>query len=440
MSNILDISEKFEPLFELLEYEDPNAESPIFKHAEVDTVIITGGRYSMKSYSVSIFSLLAMYLNEWSVLYTRFTNSSIVDSVKPEVSDKVEMLGLTDIVNDMETRIEFKNSRISFKGIKTGSKSQTANLKSISGFNLFVNDEAEELPDYKTFKKIFYSIRSLTTRNLSILILNPTSKQHWIFTEFYEKKGLQGGENCIIDNVMYIHSSYLDADHNIMPQNILRDYERMKIDSPKEYENIVLGGWIDEPEGVLVPKSKCKFEDLSKFPDECVHFRFAVGDPADKGGNKFSMPFIDVVVDDSSIAFLVRCVIHSTAGIEANSERVHDKMQICKTEQVFIESNGVGLAAVLELKRRIASHQKLTPFPSTENKEVRIHSHYEFIPKYFIFDENYASDPEYLSFINDLTLYSTESDNKDKKDAIDVCCAIVQLMKIKYRSVFYSKY
>jgi hypothetical protein len=215
------------------------------------------------------------------------------------------------------------------------------------------------------------------------------------------------------------------------------DYERMKIENPKEYENIVLGGWIEEPEGVLLPKSQLKFADLSSFKD--VHFRFAVGDPADKGGDKFSMPFIDVVVNNNEIAFVVRNVIHSTAGIEANTERVLMKMQEYGTEQIFYESNGVGLAAILLLKHQLSEHQKMSAFPATENKEVRIHSHYEFVKKYFIFDKDYALNPEYLSFINDLTLYSSESDNKNKKDAIDVCCSAVALMKVKYRTLFFGK-
>jgi phage terminase large subunit len=137
---------------------------------------------------------------------------SIVDSVKPELSDKIDLMGINGKVLDTRTHIEYNGSHIAFKGIKTGSLGQTANLKSLSGFNLFINDEAEELPDHKTFKKIFYSMRSSTKRNLTILILNPTTREHWIFKELFEKKKLTGGDNCIVDNVMYIHSSYLDAD------------------------------------------------------------------------------------------------------------------------------------------------------------------------------------------------------------------------------------
>ena len=103
--NEIEISEKFQPLFELLQGE----------HQEVDTVIMTGGRYSLKSYTVSIFANTALAWFDWNILYTRYTNSTIIDSIKPEVSDKIEMLGLKDVLTDTKTHIEYKKNRIAFK-------------------------------------------------------------------------------------------------------------------------------------------------------------------------------------------------------------------------------------------------------------------------------------------------------------------------------------
>jgi len=428
MSDI-DISYKFEPLFDLF---DKN------NFPDVDTVIMTGGRYSLKSSTVSIFSLIAMVEYKWNVLYCRYTNLSIVDSVKPEVSDKISLLGYEDKVTDIATHIETKTNRIAFKGIKTGSSLQTANLKSLTGFNCFVVDEAEEIPDYETFKKVFYSIRSENKRNLTILILNPTTKEHWIFDEFFEKKGLEGGENMVKDNVMYVHTSYLDADHERMPKNILADYERLKIDSPVKYENVVLGGWIQEPEGVLLPKSRLKFADLSKIPEENIVFKFGVGDPADTGGDKFSYPLLHVAIYENSIVCYVKDVIHSTYGIEANTERIIDKTKEQGLQELYYESNGVGIAAILLIKNRLNEHQRLRGFASTINKEVRILSHYEFVQKYFVFDSNYEQNPEYKSFISDLASYSKEGDNKHKKDSIDVLCSAAHILKVKYKTMLYS--
>lgn len=430
MSNdYIKISQKFRPLFKLLNND---------WHPEIDTVIITGGRYSLKSYSVSILSLIALVEYEWNILYTRFTNSTIVDSVKPEVSDKIELLGYTSIVKDTDSHIEHEGNRISFKGIKPGQKSQTANLKSLSGFNCFVNDEAEELPDYKTFKKIFYSIRSTDKRNLTILILNPTVKSHWIFEEFFEKKKLEGGENCIVDNVMYIHTSYLDCDFNMMPKNILADYEKMKVEDEKEYDNIVIGGWLDNPEGVLLPKSKLNFNEIVNIESQ---YNFAICDPADKGGDKMAAIFCSVLVYDRKICVFVIDVIHNTLGIEVNNEYIIERLTKYCIEDVYCESNGVGLAAVILLKRTIQTLKlstKLHPFPSTENKEVRILSNYEFVRDNFIFDKLYKNNDFYHTFVQDLSGYIIDGKNDHKKDAIDVCCMASALIKAKYKSILYG--
>lgn len=427
MENRIQIAEKFEPLFSLL--------NDNFR--DVDTVIITGGRYSLKSYTVAIFSLVSLVDYGWNTLYTRYTNLSITDSVKPEVSDKIDLLGYSGLLEDTNTSIECKNNRISFKGIKTGSSMQSANLKSLSGFNLFVNDEAEELPDFKTFKKIFYSIRSTDMRNLTILILNPTTKDHWIYKEFFEDRGVEGGSNCVKDNVMYIHTSYLDADRAQMPKNILADYERMKIDKPDEYENIVLGGWITDPEGVLVPKSKISFQELDIDKIETA-YSFSIIDPADKGGDKYSMPFVHVIQKGDNIAFYFNDWLHNTQGIEANSERM---VQYCKdnhTEDVLIEANGIGLAAVF-MARKGNAKINIVPFTSSLEKDTRILSNYEFIPRHFIFSETkYKNNPEYKLAVDELTSFVRDGDNKHKKDSMDVACMVAAMVKSKYKKILYG--
>ena len=236
---MIEIHPKYEPLYELLQG----------KHPEVDTVIITGGRYSAKSYNLGLFALISLVNYGYSVLFTRYTNTSIVDSIKPNVDDKIGLLNYQGYVNNTSTHIERNKNRIAFKGIKTGSHQQTANLKSLENFNVFIVDEADEMPDYDTFEKVFLSIRSIEKRNITILSLNPSSVQHWIFKDFYKKHKLKGGENVIRDNVMYIHTSYLDLPKKFIPKNFLTYYENLKKNNEKKYNHVVLGKWVSEMEG-----------------------------------------------------------------------------------------------------------------------------------------------------------------------------------------------
>jgi len=250
-------SKKYKPLFEILQG----------KHPEVDTIIITGGRGSAKSFVISVFSLIALVQHKWNVLYTRFTNVSIIDSIKPEVDDKIELLNYENYVNSTNTHIESNGNRIAFKGIKTGSKQQTANLKSLFGFNCFVVDEAEELPDYETYEKVFLSIRSKEKRNLTILILNPSSVHHWIFRHFFSGMNVDAGSNLVKDNVCYIHTSFLDVEREYLADNIVSYYQQLKIKDEKKYNQVVLGGWTEAVEGrVFTNWTRNTYQDFIKLP------------------------------------------------------------------------------------------------------------------------------------------------------------------------------
>lgn len=427
----IEFSDKFEPLFRLL---DPNF------HPEVDTVIMTGGRYSSKSFVTAIFSIIALVDYFWNILYTRYTSLSIVDSIKPEVSDKVELLGKGAYINDTSTHIESGKNRIAFKGIKTGSKQQTANLKALSGFNMFVVDEAEELPDLDTFKKVFYSIRSNKLRNLNILILNPTTRNHWIYKEFFEDREVPTGFNGIHQNVLYTHTSYKDMDVSHVPANILADYEKLKEKNPKKYNNIVEGGWITEPDGVLLPYGQLNFINTSNIDPQNILFSFAVGDPANTGGDNYSMMFCHVLQAEDKIQVVVMDVIYSKDGIEALTDTILLKLKAYGIEECYLEVNGVGLASYLSVKPKIENHTKLKPFTTSVNKEIKILSNYEFIKEYFSFANERLKDPQYSKFMEHISEYSKEDDkaNKHKMDAIDNASEVSRVIKAKYKKLLFG--
>ena len=101
-------------------------------------------------------------------------------------------------------------SSIIFKGIKTSAGNQTAALKSLQGITTFVLDEAEELINEDDFDKIDQSVRAKNKPNRVILILNPTTKEHWIYQRFFAAKAVNGGHNGCKDNVTYIHTTFKD--------------------------------------------------------------------------------------------------------------------------------------------------------------------------------------------------------------------------------------
>lgn len=214
--------------------------------------IITGGRGSGKSYSINLLLLLLTYETGHTILFTRYTLTSAHVSIIPEFIDKIDIL---DKHSDFHiTKDEIINlrtgSKILFKGIKTSSGTQTANLKSLAGVTTWILDEAEELTDEDTFDKIDYSIRSKDKQNRVILILNPATKEHFIYQKFFESKGVEAGSNTIKGDTTYIHTTYLDNIENLS-ESFLNQIETIKERRPDKYKHTILGGWLDKAEGVI---------------------------------------------------------------------------------------------------------------------------------------------------------------------------------------------
>lgn len=214
--------------------------------------IVSGGRGSGKSYSVNLFLLLLTYETGHTILFTRYTLTSAHISIIPEFIDKIETAQLqNDFYITKDEIINIKTgSKILFKGIKTGSGTQTANLKSLAGVTTWVLDEAEELIDEDIFDKIDLSIRHQTIQNRIILILNPATKEHFIYNRFFESRGIQEGSNIVSNDTTYIHTTYLDNKENLS-ESFINQIERIKSTNPLKYKHVILGGWLDKAEGVV---------------------------------------------------------------------------------------------------------------------------------------------------------------------------------------------
>ena len=186
------------------------------------------------------------------ILFTRYTMTSAHLSIIPEFLEKIGLLKYdnTFSINKAEV-INLKNkSDILFRGIKTSAGNQTASLKSLQGISTWVLDEAEELVDENIFDTIDLSIREKKVQNRIILVLNPVTKEHWIYKRFFEDKGIEGGFNGVKDNVCYIHSTYLDNEVNLST-SFLERIKSIKHNNFKKYQHKILGGWLAKAEGVV---------------------------------------------------------------------------------------------------------------------------------------------------------------------------------------------
>lgn len=268
--------------------------------SQIDTVLLYGGRDSGKSFAESVFIPTAVKKFNHRVLYTRYTMNSTDQSISEALTERIRLLNYEnefDFANNTYTlKNKEKKGKIFITGQKTSSLNQTAKLKSLEDFSIFVTDEAEEIKTFEEWDKIRKSIRAKDVQCLNMLVFNPPTREHWLFTEFFEDVGIKEGFTGFMDNVLYVHTTYLDNLENIAEHN-LKEYKRLKKAydtylsltveekdvAPKKlkkdynkYKHVVLGGFMETAEGVI-------FEDweYGEFPENipsCYGIDFGFSD------------------------------------------------------------------------------------------------------------------------------------------------------------------
>ena len=221
--------DKYQPLF----YEEP--QNRYF--------LITGGRGSGKSWTLSLFLLNLTYEEGHVILFTRWTLTSAFISIIPEFIDKIDLMNKAEDFEITQSEIINKatGSKILFRGIKTSQGTATANLKSIAGVTTFILDESEELMDEDVFDRIDLSIRAVNKPNRVILVMNPSYKSHWIYNRFVKH---------LREDTSYIHTTYLDNQKNLSP-SFVAQAERTRTENLHRYNHLFLGHWLEDAEGML---------------------------------------------------------------------------------------------------------------------------------------------------------------------------------------------
>jgi len=216
-------------------------------------------------------------------------------------------------------------------------------------------------------------------------------------------------------------------------KHTLEELYRIKENSPRTFDS----QYQQDPKdllGLLIPFDSLKF---SKITNEPI-YSMAFADPADEGGDKLSVIFIKIYFEDDRLLVYVNDVIHNNNGIEANTTRIIDKINEHNVSEIFIESNGLGLALILGVKRLANYNTKINPITSREPKTVRILSGFETVIKHFVFNEDYKKNIEFSHYISDLTKFKRDSTNTHKADAMDVTTFASNVIKIKFKELLFN--
>jgi len=226
--------------------------------SRIDTVIDYGGRESGKSFRGSLWATVACVDYNHRILYSRYVMNTTDQSITQALDERIELLGYNNRVsfanNTYTTTDQHSKGRIFISGIKTSSLNQTAKLKSLEDFSIWIVDEAEEFTNYRDWKKIKRSLRAKDVQCVAVLSFNPPTIDHWLYTEFFENVGIEPGFSGIVNNVLYIYSNYLDNIDHIAEHN-LREYEEKRMNY-EYYESLN-----DEERKTVIGKIVSDWED-----------------------------------------------------------------------------------------------------------------------------------------------------------------------------------
>lgn len=255
---------------------------PIYTDKSKFVILLSGGRGSGKSFNASTFIERLSFQKGHLILFCRYTMTAAQTSVIPEFTEKIELDGMRQYfnVNSKEIENNVSGSKILFKGIKTSSGNQTANLKSIQGLTTFVGDEMEEWQSEDDFDKLILSIRQKGIQNRVILLLNPVNSEHFIYRKYIEnthKTVYFDGVPVQISthpDVLHIHTTYMDNRDNLGEQ-FLNEIERIKKQS---IEQSTLSGTFDD---LAFSKSKYAYKIIGRWADVadgCIFENWADGE------------------------------------------------------------------------------------------------------------------------------------------------------------------
>lgn len=398
-------------------------------------ILLTGGRGSGKSHSAATFLNLLTYEKKRRILFTRYTMTSAEISIIPEFKDKIDHLEVTEnfIVNSNNIKNKLTDSEILFRGIKTSSGVQTANLKSLADVSCWCNDESEELTDENVFDTIDLSIRTHGVHNIVMLLMNPSNRDHWAY-----KRWIANTHRIVyIDgipieisthpDVLHIHTSYLDNLQHL-DKSFLNSVETMKREQPKSYAHKMIGQWLDVAEGSLFPKKLLKtFEPtgLLKFDNAIAYI-----DVADEGKDSLSMFIGKPLNGKLYITDIVFTEKNTDISLPLCAEAINrNSVSYCR-----VESNSMGAMFARNLKTLTPKSSILTAHATT-NKHTRIIMDSVFINETFIYLAEQHRSPMYEAALTQMSLYVKDGSAKHD-DAADCASGLA----IFYRALLGGRY
>jgi predicted phage terminase large subunit-like protein len=201
----------------------------------------------------------------------------------------------------------------------------------------------------------------------------------------------------------------------------LNDYERLRTDDPKEYDNIVLGGWVSELVGQVFPIGSLK--RYKEFPENMEYYTVGYIDSADTGEDYFAMPIARIYQN----RIYVFDAIFDQCNLTIQESQVQNKVRTHHINEIAVETNSFGAYFGRRL-RELMPDLEVFGVVAKANKMGRIIANSGLVKRYFYFPE----DPnETLKLFMDqmVSLTNTSKDKDDAPDSTSGLCAYLEYYK-----------
>lgn len=179
--------------------------------------------------------------------------------------------------------------------------------------------------------------------------------------------------------------------------------------------------------GLLFPKGELHYYNPKKLDISKSTYCLLVVDPADTGGDYYSVPVIHII---ENIPFVTEVQFNK----RDTDENIPDTTSMAlrnKAHYVQVEGNGGWVLAGKELRKQIQEKNEnceVRIIKATKNKETRILAAAAVIRNNFRFREDYEEVPQYKDFMKNVHRYLREGNNKndDGPDALTQAAEYLQ--------------
>lgn len=229
-------------------------------------------------------------------------------STIPQFLAQTDILNLRQYFKIKHGEIENANGcKLYFKGFRTAANDSDSQLKSIPNLETVLIEEATEVKE-KDFDKLNLSVRDKDSIPKIILCFNPSHKKHWIYKRFYERTNVPYDFNGIIDDTVYIHTTYLDNLEHV-DETFLKEAEKTKQFDILKYNNEFLGMWMDEESKALWSAELLNLAKDFKTPNDHFDSKYFLGiDIAVSTGQNSDETALTVVEKNNKNYYVLECI------------------------------------------------------------------------------------------------------------------------------------